>query len=141
MLVSGSFMLLAAALLFLAPKTIAHIYTPDAAVVAAVLPLFAVSAVFQFFDGMQVTAIGALRGAGDTHSGLLTHLVTYWVVGLPLGIYLCFHVGLGARGLWSGLCLALVCAGFILTARWNRLSHGLILNATNTASEPPCIAS
>ncbi len=120
--------MLAAALMYLAvPHAIARIFTPDRAVIAATVPLFAVAAIFQICDGLQVTVIGALRGAGDTHSGLITHLCCYWLLGLPTGIYLGFHRHLGARGLWLGLSLALTLAGCILLLRWHRVSRALTL--------------
>ncbi len=126
--------MLAAALMYLTlPYTIARIFTPDAAVIAATVPLFAIAALFQLCDGLQVTVIGALRGAGDTHSGLITHLCTYWILGLPTGIYLGFHRHLGARGLWLGLSLALTLAGCILLYRWRRVSQCL------TASTQPTV--
>ncbi len=123
---SAIVMLLAAVGYLAAPHLIARVFTPDPAVIAATVPLFAIAALFQLCDGLQVTAIGALRGAGDTHSGLLTHLCTYWLLGLPTGIYLAFHRHLGARGLWLGLSLALTLAGCILLYRWHRVSRGLL---------------
>lgn len=119
--------MLAAAVMYLAvPHGIARIFTPNTAVIAATVPLFGVAALFQICDGLQVTVIGALRGTGDTHSGLITHLCCYWILGLPIGIYLAFHRHLGARGLWLGLSLALILAGCILLYRWYHVSHALM---------------
>jgi MATE family multidrug resistance protein len=87
-------------------------------VIAAAVPLLLVGAAFQFFDGVQVTATGALRGAGNTHMGLVAHLVGYWVVGLPVGWWLGFHRKLGAVGLWMGLCAGLMIAGVSLILVW-----------------------
>lgn len=120
---SGAVMLCTAVLYLVAPHLIARAFTPDPAVIAATVPIFAIAAIFQICDGLQVTAIGALRGAGDTHSGLLTHLCTYWLLGLPTGLYLGFHRHLGAPGLWLGLAIALTVAGCILVARWSYLSR------------------
>src|ERR1022692_4355865 len=57
-------------------------------IIGAAVPLLMVGAAFQFFDGVQVTATGALRGVGNTHAGLVVQLIGYWVVGLPLGLWL-----------------------------------------------------
>ena len=54
------------------------------------------SCVLPAFDGMQTVATGALRGAGDTRTPMLCHLILYWGIGLPLGAYLCFRF-VGAR--------------------------------------------
>ncbi len=125
LVLSAAVMVVASAVLALFPHAIARVFTPDLAVIAATVPLFGVAAVFQLFDGVQVTALGALRGAGDTYSGLLTHLCTYWLLGMPLGIWLAFRRDWGARGLWTGLCCALVLAGSILLMRWARVSRRL----------------
>ena len=125
MLLGGGFMLCTSILYTVFPHAIARVFTPDAAVIAATVPIFAIAAVFQLFDGLQVTALGALRGAGDTRSGLITHLCCYWLLGLPLGVYLCFPRKMGARGLWIGLCAALIVAGIVLLWRWRMVSHKL----------------
>ena len=124
---SGGFMLCASAAYLAVPHLIARIFTPAPEVIAATVPLFAIAALFQFCDGLQVTAMGALRGTGDTHSGLITHLCTYWLVGLPIGLYLGFTRHMGARGLWLGLCAALILAGAVLLFRWARVSRDLTL--------------
>ena len=125
MILGGGFMLGTSVLYTVFPHVIARVFTPDAAVIAATVPIFTIAAIFQIFDGLQVTALGALRGAGDTRSGLITHLCSYWLVGLPLGTYLCFTRKLGARGLWMGLCAALILAGIVLLWRWETVSHKL----------------
>ena len=118
--------MLSSAVVYLAvPHGLARAFTPDPAIIAVTVPIFAIASVFQICDGLQVTAIGALRGAGDTYSGLLTHLCGYWLIGLPSGIYLGFNRHLGVPGLWMGLCLALVIAGSILVFRWNHVSARL----------------
>ena len=81
-------------------QPIARAFTPDPAVIAATVPLLFVAAAFQFFDGLQITATGALRGAGNTHAGLIVHIIGYWIIGLPVGCWLGFRLGWGAVGLW-----------------------------------------
>lgn len=102
---------------------IARAFTPDAAVIAATVPLLYVAAAFQFFDGLQITATGALRGAGNTHAGLYVQLLGYWLIGLPVGCYLGFRLHHGAVGLWLGLCAGLIVAGVLLTTVWRSTAH------------------
>jgi len=102
----------------LAPRLIIRIFTPDADVLKLGVTLLAVAAAFQLFDGVQTVSTGALRGAGDTRTPMLTHLVAYWGVGLPLGYFLCFARGWGAAGLWTGLCVALILIGLALGLAW-----------------------
>ena len=123
LLLAGAFMLAVSALYLSLAHPIARLFTADEHVIAATVPLFAIAALFQLCDGLQITVIGALRGAGDTHSGLLIHLCTYWLIGLPTGLYLGFTRHLGARGLWFGLCTALVLAGALLLLRWTHVSR------------------
>jgi multidrug resistance protein, MATE family len=116
----ASFMTCMALVLWLVPGYIARIYTPDPLVIHAASTLLFIAAFFQLFDGLQAVATGALRGAGDTRTPLLCHLVYYWAVGLPLGAYLCFHNRWGAAGLWTGLCVALILIGITLLYAWRR---------------------
>ena len=105
------------------PHAIARVFTPDAGVIAATVPLFGVAAVFQLFDGVQVTAMGALRGAGDTHSGLIdTPLFVLAIRAAAGDLARRSTRGWGAKGLWVGLCCALVVAGCVLLWRWGRVS-------------------
>ncbi len=115
----GACFMTASCVVFLTlPRVLASAFTLDSGVIAAAVPLMLVAAIFQFCDGLQVTAIGALRGAGDTKSGLITHLCSYWLLGLPVGLFLCFTEKMGARGLWLGLSVALTVAGVVLLLRW-----------------------
>jgi MATE family, multidrug efflux pump len=112
------FMACAGLCLFLFGYQIARIYTPQVEVIRAGATLLIVAAVFQLFDGLQVVATGALRGAGNTRTPMLANLLAYWVIGLPLGALLCFKLRWGAVGMWIGLCLALVLIGSVLAVVW-----------------------
>jgi multidrug resistance protein, MATE family len=124
-LAGAAFMLFAAIVFLTVPGRLSRIFTPDTTVIAAAVPLILVAAGFQFFDGIQITVTGALRGAGNTTAPLFTHLICYWVAGLPLGILLCFHFHLGAAGLWLGLLIALTGAAIVLLAVWRRTTRQL----------------
>jgi MATE family multidrug resistance protein len=113
------------AVLLLFPHPIARTFTADRAVIAATIPLLFVAALFQFFDGLQITATGALRGAGNTHAGLIVQIVGYWIIGLPIGYVLAFRLHHGAVGLWLGLCAGLIVAGVTLTLIWRHTTRAL----------------
>jgi MATE family multidrug resistance protein len=118
----AGFMTVAATIFVSVPHWIVRAFTSEAGLLAAGVSLLYVAAVFQLFDGVQVVAIGALRGAGDTRTPMIWNFVGYWVLGLPVGYYLCFVTGYGVVGLWLGLSLGLIIVGTILLVVWARLS-------------------
>jgi MATE family multidrug resistance protein len=124
------FMSCSGLVLFLFARPIARVYTPEIEVIKAGATLLLVAAVFQLFDGLQVVATGALRGAGNTRIPMLANLVGYWVIGLPLGAFLCFHLKMGAVGMWLGLCLALILIGSALLAVWHWVIKNLLVPQT-----------
>jgi MATE family multidrug resistance protein len=117
---SASFMSCSAIVLWTMPLRIVHIFTYDPAIAKVGVSLLAIAAVFQFFDGVQVTAIGALRGSGNTRIAMITDFVGWWLIGLPLGAWLCFGCGWGVRGLWFGLSSGLISIGCVLAVAWRR---------------------
>src|SRR6201981_2668905 len=124
--IGASFMTLAGVVLIAAPRWIARVYTTDEVVIRNATILLAAGAAFQLFDGIQSVATGALRGAGDTRTPMLCHFTAYWIIGLPLGAWLCFRRGWGALGLWVGLSLALILIGIVLLVVWRRTVHRLV---------------
>jgi multidrug resistance protein, MATE family len=122
----AAFMTLAGVALLVFPRWIALMYTPDETVIRSTALLLAAGAAFQLFDGIQTVATGALRGAGDTRTPMFCHFTAYWVIGLPLGAWLCFRRGWGAFGLWAGLSLALILIGIVLLFVWRKRVRDLI---------------
>jgi len=116
----AAFMTLMSIALLAVPRWIARAYTPDEAIIHSTIYLLYAGAAFQLFDGFQTVATGALRGLGDTRTPMFCHFTAYWVIGLPLGAWLCFGRGWGALGLWSGLSLALILIGIVLLGVWRK---------------------
>jgi MATE family multidrug resistance protein len=109
------------ALMFLTvPGPLAHAFTQDAQVFAAVTLLLPIAGVFQVFDGLQVVASGALRGVGDTRVPMLVNLVGFWGVGLPMSAWLGFGLDVGPRGIWWGLAIGLAGVSALLAFRLRR---------------------
>lgn len=126
--VSAGVMLSFAALELLAPQLIFGLFVnvndpANRQMLAVATGFLSIAALFQLMDGLQVTANGALRGLHDTRYPLLVSLVSYWVIGLGLGLLLS-HTQLGARGFWFGLIAGLSCAALALVRRFWRLSGG-----------------
>jgi MATE family multidrug resistance protein len=122
----AAFMICASAALLIFPRWIALIYTPNELIIRSATLLLAAGAAFQLFDGLQTVATGALRGAGDTRTPMLCHFFAYWILGLPLGSWLCFRRRWGAFGLWSGLSLALILIGLVLLFVWSKKVKSLL---------------
>jgi len=118
-----SFMLLAAMVFLLMPRPLIALYTRDPQVMAVGPGLLGLAAAFQIFDGIQTVSTGALRGLGETRIPMLANLAGYWVLGLPLGLTLCFVFRWGVYGLWSGLLAALIVIASLLLARWRRAAN------------------
>jgi MATE family multidrug resistance protein len=112
-----TFMALSALLMLMAPRFLAGLYTNDVAVAAVAITLLPIAGVFQVFDGLQVVAIGILRGAGDTRASMLINILGFWLMGLPVSWWLGVHRGLGPAGLWWGLTIGLVAVSFLLAWR------------------------
>jgi MATE family multidrug resistance protein len=85
--------------------------------------LLFIAAVFQVFDGLQVSVLGALRGLKDTAWPMAITFVAYWLVGLPLAYVLGISRAFGPRGLWLGLVAGLLTAGVLLSLRFRRLTR------------------
>jgi MATE family multidrug resistance protein len=126
----AAFMTCMSVVLLVIPQWIARAYTPDPAIIHSTIALLAAGAAFQLFDGLQTVATGALRGLGDTRTPMLCHFTAYWIIGLPLGAWLCFRRGWGAFGLWAGLSLALILIGVVLLMVWQHRVRRLAVSIT-----------
>ena len=114
------FMLLAAFAFFVWPRPLIELFSSDPRVLAVGPGLLGIVACFEVFDGIQTVSTGALRGLGETQAPMWANLVAYFVLGLPLGFFLCFGLRWGIYGLWIGLTVALVFVALALLARWRR---------------------
>ncbi len=123
------FMLLMGLLLIVFRQELPLLYIADAAaadVRTLAAQLLIVAALFQVSDGVQVAALGVLRGLEDVRVPGLISLVAYWVIALPLGYILAFTAGWGAIGLWTGLLVGLSLSALLLTWRFHRESRSLL---------------
>ncbi len=112
-----SFMTVTAFLFLLFPSAFARVYSDQADVVALAALLIPLAGVFQVFDGTQVVASGVLRGVGDTRAPMVVNLLGFWVIGIPVSLWLGFGTGLGPVGLWWGLVAGLAAVALFLLLR------------------------
>lgn len=95
-------------------------YTQDPAVVAGAAALLVVATIFQISDGVQATALGALRGIQDVRVPTAITFVAYYVIALPLEWYFGHVLGWGAVGVWSALAVGLTVSAGWLSLRFYR---------------------
>ncbi|KAI8470091.1 MAG: mate-domain-containing protein [Monoraphidium minutum] len=96
----------AAACLWAGRDSLIALLTPDGAVAAQMRRILPAAIVGVIADGQVAVLSGLLRAAGRQTIGAALYFITYWVVGLPTGLLLGFHLGWGALGLWMGVASA-----------------------------------
>ncbi len=102
---------------------IAGLYASDPALVQAAGVAIVIAAFILVPDGLQGVLMGALRGFGDVNWPSAMHLVSFWVVTVPLAHHLAFARGWGTDGLLWGLVAGLACASVLLGARFAQVSR------------------
>lgn len=106
-------------------QSFGYLFSDEEVVVDLVADVLPWVAAFQIADGVAGSCGGSLRGMGNQHLGAVVNLVSYYILALPLGIYLAFQHNLGLAGLWVGQCVALFLVGgvewlLILRTNWNK---------------------
>ncbi|MFC1777931.1 MATE family efflux transporter [Pseudomonadota bacterium] len=120
---------LSAAAMLLFPEFIVKIYTSDAAITSIAVSLLFYSAIFQYSDGIQICAAGALRGLKDTMVPMFINIFSYLIIGLSVGYYLTFNKEMGPAGMWIGMIAGLSFGAFLLLGRFLIKSRNLIPQA------------
>jgi len=110
------------------------IYTSDDKVITIASQLLIIAALFQIFDGAQVVGLGILRGLGDVNIPTIFTFLAYWIIGLPFAYYWGIVLDAGAKGIWYGLSVGLLCSASLLYLRYNYVVRGFIKrsNSLNT---------
>lgn len=103
--------------LFLFRSQIANLFTNDERVIVLVNNVMWLVALMQISDAMNANSAGCLRGQGQTKIGGIVNLLSYYVVGLPLSLYLSFYSPWkgSLHGLWTGATVALTIIGVVQT--------------------------
>ncbi len=99
------------------------IFSKDPQVLELAASFLFIAALFQIFDGVQVIALGALRGVSDVKAPVIIVLVSYWMFALPVAFFLAFILELGGQGVWWGLLLGLALVAPVLLIRFLKVSR------------------
>ncbi len=115
---------------------IVGLYTDDPAVIPLAASLLLMCALFQLFDASQITALGLLRGFKDTSIPAVLAITSYWLLGMPVGLFFAFgwgdFEGWGVSGFWIGFVLGLISASVLLLIRLRWVSrHASLVVARN----------
>ncbi|WP_312900792.1 MATE family efflux transporter [Chryseobacterium taichungense] len=101
-------------------------------VIALAAKLMIIAALFQLSDGIQVTALGTLRGMQDVKIPSIYTFIAYWIITIPLGYFLCVTLQMGAFGMWIALGLGLTISALFLVKRFFNLSEKRIRKSIET---------
>lgn len=112
------FMLVTMTLLILLRNFLPQFYSSDPEVLQYTAVLMVAAGIFQMPDGMQATALGALRGIKDVNIPTVVAFFAYWVIAVPLCYFLGVYLGKGPLGVWMGLTVGLVLASIALYWRF-----------------------
>ncbi|CAD5371887.1 MATE family efflux transporter [Rubrivivax sp. A210] len=128
LLLGCSFAAVVGSAVFFWREQVLGLYTSDAAVMAAALPLLAWVALFHVADGAQIIAAFVLRAYKVATVPLVIYVTAMWGVGLGGGWVLAFDLPgsvplewQGARGFWLASTTGLVLAGVALSVEMGRV--------------------
>jgi MATE family multidrug resistance protein len=95
----------------------------NAEVVRDIKKLFAISAFFQIFEAIRISLFGALRALKDTNFTLLTSIISFWCIALPIGYLLATYFKLGGEGFWYGMVIGAASSTLLLYWRFKSKIH------------------
>lgn len=130
LVISCMFMALTACFFWFTPALVMGSFSSDEKVITLGITLLAIVAIFQLFDGAQVTLTGILRGMQESRAPSAMVFSGYWLIGLPIGAYLTFKLNYGVEGLWIGLAISLCLVSIGLFLILNK-KFKLLLSATH----------
>ena len=131
------YILLSRFLTFFSVGTIALLLTQFRAEIAAfyttssevqpILAGFLVYAVFmQFADSINAPLQGALRGFKDVHAAFILAVLSFWIIGLPLGWGLARFTDFGPYGYWLGLIAGVILGAICLEIRLRQVQKNAL---------------
>lgn len=115
------FSFLAIAILLLFREQIAGLYTTDLDIVKLSMHFFIYAAFFQLSDAIQAPVQGILRGYKDVNITFLMAIISYWVLGLPIGYVMANFTDFGPYGYWIGLIAGLTVGAITLSLRLKQI--------------------
>lgn len=117
-----------AAIMILGRNHIPYLFTDDPEVIPIASTLLVIAGTLQYADGLQCIGAAMLRGIQDVRVPMRIALCAYLLIALPLGLYLTFPLGLGAKGMWIAFVIALAIPAVLFHIRFHKqlknIEHG-----------------
>ena len=117
-----------AAIMILGRNHIPYLFTDDPEVIPIASTLLVIAGTLQYADGLQCIGAAMLRGIQDVRVPMRIALFAYLLIALPLGLYLTFPLGLGAKGMWIAFVIALAIPAVLFHIRFHKqlknIEHG-----------------
>ncbi|MCJ2146050.1 MATE family efflux transporter [Bacillus paralicheniformis] len=124
--IAVGFSLFTALIILLFREQIAGLYAADRDVLLLTKDFLLYALFFQLSDAIAAPIQGALRGYKDVNYTLVTALVSYWIIGLPVGFVIGTYTSFGAFGYWIGLITGLAAGAVGLFFRLKRIQNRYI---------------
>ena len=125
--ISIAFMTCSAIVFGLAPGIIMSLFTNDINLIKISVPIVYTLCFFQIFDGLQVSLAGIFRGLKQTKIVMISNLIAYWLIAIPIGYTFAINLKLNLLGFWYGLILAsiVLCLimSFSLKNKFQKMNH------------------
>ncbi len=122
--------LVSAAFIYFFRSQVASIYTSDIHVLKLTQEFLIYAIFFQLSDAIAAPIQGALRGYKDVNITFMMALISYWIIGLPFGIFLAKFSSLDAFGYWIGLIIGLAAGAICLSIRLRIIQKKFSLSLT-----------
>ncbi len=110
-------------ILLLFKEPIASLYTTDTEIIKLATHFFLYAALFQLSDAIQAPVQGALRGYKDVNITFIMAIISYWVIGLPVGYLMASYTDIGPFGYWIGLIVGLTAGAITLSIRLHHIQN------------------
>lgn len=120
---AGTYGLLCGTFFILFRHQLPLLFNNEAPVIAYATQLLFLAAVFQISDSVQAVGVGLLRGLQDVKIPTYFVAIAYWVIGIPMGVFLAFKLNWEVSGIWIGLVCGLSVSAVLLTLRFLNITN------------------
>lgn len=120
-----------AVVLLLWKEQVAGLYTKDPTLLQLTQSFLAYAIFFQLSDAIAAPIQGVLRGYKDVKVTFWLAVMSYWMIGMPVGFILAKYSSFGPYGYWIGFIAGLAVGAVALFLRLIRLQRKMNLLAGN----------